>query len=145
MLQLNYNILAGGKDIGRVRETAYGVQQATEIRNRTEREVVEAMQLSWTAYQNATSRMPSLRSHKLSSDETTHAYGKQFELGKRTILDVLDSQNEYFTASQDLVNERYALIFAKYRIKHDMGKLIEEMHVPLPAEAAIPYCLKHMC
>lgn len=145
MLQLNYNILAGGKDIGRVRETAYEVQRSIEIRNRTEREVVEAMKLSWTAYRNATERMPSLRAHKSSSDQTTVAYGKQFQLGKRTILDVLDSQNEYFTASQDLVNERYALIFAKYRIEHDMGKLVEEMHVPLPVEASIPYCLKHMC
>ncbi|MBX3709193.1 MAG: TolC family outer membrane protein [Gammaproteobacteria bacterium] len=138
-LQLQYNILQGGKDIARTRETVYNIQEACEIRNRTMRQVTESMKLSWVAYKNSTARIPLLRAHTKASILTTRAYGSQFQLGKRTILDVLDSQNEYYTSQQSLINERYALLFAKYRILNSMGRLVEHFNVPLPPEACVPY------
>lgn len=139
MLQAQYNLLRGGHDVARTRETAYEVQHAAEIRNRTERQVIESMRLSWTAYEISRSRIPLLVQHRNDAISTTSAYKKQFELNKRTILDVLDSQNEYFTAEQDVINERYALLFAKYRILNSEGRLVEYLCIPLPPEAIIPY------
>lgn len=138
-LQLNYNILQGGKDLARTRETAYQVQQATEIRNRSQYQVIELVKLSWEAYVSAERRMPDLRRHVTASESTTGAYKRQFQVGKRTVLDVLDSQNEYYTAEQDLINERYALLLAKYRLLNSEGKLVEHLGISLPEEACIPY------
>lgn len=145
MLQLQYNIFQGGKDIARTRETSFNLEESFEIRNRTYRQVVESMKLSWTAYENAQARIPFLIGHKRKSISTTHAYQKQFELGKRTILDVLDSQNELYTSEQDLINERFALLFAEYRILNGMGILLDFFQVPLPVEAIVPFCEKELC
>ncbi len=139
MVQMNYNLMQGGKDIAHTRETAYQVQQATEIRNRAEYQVRDLMKLSWEALESSQSRIPLLKAHVHSSELTSASYGRQFQLGKRTILDVLDSQNEHYTALQDLTNEQYALMLARFRILNAEGRLIEFFNVPLPAEAAIPY------
>ena len=138
-LQLNYNILQGGKDIAYTRETAYQVVQATEIRNRAEYQTREQIKLSWEAYQNTQARIPLLKAHTQAALSTSGSYKRQFQLSKRTILDVLDSQNEYYTAEQDLINERYSLLLAKYRILNSEGKLVEYLGVALPAEATVPY------
>ncbi len=138
-LELQYNLFQGGHDIAKTRESGFHVQQAAEIRNRTEYETIENMRLAWQAYESSQGRLPLLAAHRDAASGTTHSYTRQFTLGKRTILDVLDSQNEYFTSQQDYVNERYALLFAKYRILNAEGRLVEFMHVPLPAEACIPY------
>lgn len=138
-LELQYNLLQGGRDMARTRETAFHVQEATEIRNRTHRQVVESMNLAWTQYRISQQRIPLLSDHVQASRLTSGAYKKQFELGKRTLLDVLDSQNEYYVSQQDLINERYALLFSKYRILNSMGRLVEHFHIPLPPEARIPY------
>lgn len=138
-LQLNYNILQGGKDIAHVRETAFHIQQATEIRNRAEYQTIELMKLSWEAYQSTQARIPLLKAHEQASAATSASYKRQFQLNKRTILDVLDSQNEYYTAEQDLVNERYALLLAKYRILNAQGNLIQYLNIAPPSEATVPY------
>lgn len=144
-LQMNYNILQGGKDLARVRETAYLVQQATAIRNRSEYQVVELTRLSWEAYVNTKMRIPSLQAHVHSAEMTFSSYKRQFQLNKRTILDVLDSQNEYYTAEQDLLNEQFALLLAQYRLLNTQGKLVEYFGISLPAEATIPYQFVGCC
>lgn len=138
-VQMQYNIFKGGFDSARTRQTAFQVQEATEIRNRTYRQVVESMELSWAAFVNSSARLPLLALHRDASAGTSRAYLEQFKLNKRTLLDVLDSKNELFVSQQDYANERYALIFAKYRILNSMGKLTCYLHVALPCEAHVPY------
>jgi adhesin transport system outer membrane protein len=58
-------------------------------------------------------------------------------LGDRTLLDLLDAQNETFTAGTAYINGKYTELFAKYRVINSLGKLPQCVHVPLPAEANI--------
>lgn len=145
MVQMQYNLFQGGKDVARTRETTFNLEESYETRNRTLRQVVESIRLSWVAYKNASERLPILIKRKQATALTTRAYTKQFDLGKRTILDVLDSQNEFYTSEQDIINERYALLFAKYRLLNGTGILIEHFNLPLPMAAMIPYCKSEIC
>ncbi|EKD72202.1 MAG: Type I secretion outer membrane protein, TolC family [uncultured bacterium] len=145
MLQLQYNLFRGGSDMAKQRENAYLIQKAVEIRNRTYRQVIEKMRLSWTAYQISQSRMPSLRGHQGSSSQTLGAYRQQFQLGKRTLLDLLDSENEHFSARKDYINGRYDVIDAKYRILNAEGKLLPYFRIPLPPEATPCHQSKLRC
>ncbi|MGL6036870.1 MAG: TolC family protein, partial [Legionella sp.] len=49
-IRMNYNAFRGGADAAYVRETAYQVQEAYEIKNRSLLELKQAMRLSWNAY-----------------------------------------------------------------------------------------------
>jgi adhesin transport system outer membrane protein len=135
MLRLRYNLLNGGRDSARREETAYLINQAAEIRNNTRRQVEESVRLSWNAWQTVKNQMAFRRQHVESSEKSRDAYQQQFSLGQRTLLDLLDSENEVFGARTALVNTQYDEMFAMYRILNSMGMLLEGLNVELPEAA----------
>lgn len=128
---------SGGRDMARREETAYLLSEAREVRDRTRRQVIESMQLSWHAYERASSSLESLRVHVDASLQAWNAYKKQFSIGQRTLLDLLDSENELFNARIDYENGKRDYLFSIYRILAGIGKLLWALDVSLPEEAAI--------
>lgn len=137
MLRLRYNLFNGLSDRAQSRQTKEQVFEAQEVMHRTRRQVEQSLLLSWNAYEAAQSRLPSLRQHADFSNLTREAYGKQFALGQRTLLDVLDGENEYFTASTNYINAQYVEQFARYRILADVGALLDALGVPHREEALL--------
>ena len=135
MFRLRYNLLNGGKDSARRQETAYRINQATEIRNNTHRQVEQSVRFSWNALQTVKNQMQYFKAHVESSLRSRDAYRQQFSLGQRTLLDLLDSENELFVASQALVNAQYDELFAIYRVLNSMGELLVNLQVQLPETA----------
>ena len=135
MLRMRYNLFRGGGDSARRRQTAHLINEAAEIRNRTCRQVVESVRLSWAARQSLSRQLGSIERQVNFSRRTREAYQKQFEIGRRTLLDVLDSENELFLSNQDLINARIDHEFAGYRILAAMGQLLQSMGAQLPGEA----------
>lgn len=135
MLRSRWNVFNGGKDSARRQETAHLITQAKDIRDNTYRQVVETMRLSWVAHQTVMSQMEFFKKHADSSVKTNQAYQKQFNIGQRTLLDLLDSANEMFLAKSAYVNAQYDELFAKYRILTSKGELTSFLDVKLPDEA----------
>lgn len=136
MLRLRYNLFNGGRDTARREETASLINQAAEIRNNTHRQVEESVRLSWNAWQTLKSQKPAREQHVQSSEKARDAYQQQFSLGQRTLLDLLDSENEVFRARTALVNTQYDELYAMYRILNSMGVLLQSLQVELPEAAA---------
>lgn len=137
MLRLRWNLFNGGSDTARLNETVALSGEAREIMNRTYRQVDQSTRLSWNALTSAQRRMPSLRQHAESSALTRDAYTKQFSIGQRTLLDMLDSENETFTAASNYVNGQYLEVFAKYRVLADMGQLLSALDVAKRPESML--------
>jgi len=135
MVRGRYNF-TGGKDIARRQETVYQLDQAKEIRARTHRQVVESMQLSWHAYETAKSQLEYFNTHVDASKQALLAYRKQFNIGQRTLIDLLDQENEVFQANINYVNGQHALAFSIYRILAGTGKLLWSLDVELPKQAS---------
>lgn len=138
-VELRYNLFRGGADLSRRNETAYELDQSIDIRNRTMREVIESARLTWTTIITAEKRIPQLRKYKIESSKTVVAYREQFKLGKRTLLDLLDAENELFDSNISYTNERFLLLLSKYRILANEGRLLAYLNVAKPTEAAAPY------
>lgn len=135
MLRLRYNLVNGGRDTARREETAFLINQAAEIRNNTHRQVEESVRLSWNAWETVKRQMSFRETHVTSSEKSRDAYQQQFSLGQRTLLDLLDSENEVFRARTALVNTQYDEMFAMYRILNSMGMLLQGLNVQLPEAA----------
>lgn len=134
LLEMNYTIFNGGKDVAKRNETAHLTSQAKDIRDNTYRQVVETMRLSWIAHQTIKSQMEFFKQHRDASIQANDAYQKQFNIGQRTLLDLLDSANEMYDAKSAYVNAKYDEIFAQYRILASMGGLNNFLQVKLPEE-----------
>ncbi|WKE65126.1 TolC family outer membrane protein [Gallaecimonas kandeliae] len=132
MVRMRYNLFAGGHDSARVRETTYKLGEAKEIQQRTWREVAEGLRLSWNAYQSLDKQMSYIRRHVEASKETQVAYAKQFDLGKRTLLDLLDTENELFEARRDYLNAEFDETYARYRVLNAEGLLLDSLRVTRP-------------
>lgn len=125
-LRLRYNLLNGGADKGRRQQTAYLLEESKEIRNNTLRQVEESLRLSWNSYQALQKQMAYLEMHAKAAASTRSAYQKQFNIGKRTLLDLLNTENEVLDSSQSLISAQYDYLFAQYRILNATGTLLNQ-------------------
>ncbi len=130
MLRLRLTPFRGGADFARIDETRHQSFEAREVANRAERQLEQSVRLSWSAYKAAVDRLPNLEKHAEASLLTREAYGKQFSLGQRTLLDLLDTENEFFTASINHVNGMYVELYSRYRVLADLNMLLDSMGVP---------------
>ncbi|HAT2065844.1 TPA: TolC family outer membrane protein [Legionella pneumophila] len=131
-VRMNYNAFRGGADAARIRETAYQVQEAYETKNRTLLELKETIRLAWNAYVASALRIEPLKQHVTASRKTRTAYQDEFKVGKRTLLDLLDSQNEYYQSQIELARAENDEILSRYRILNGMGCLLKYLNLRLP-------------
>lgn len=135
MLRGTWNLFNGGADISRQRETACQIQEAAEVRNRTILQIKESMGYSWNAWKSSEQRLVPLAEHQRAAKATLDAYGEEFKLGQRTLLDLLDAQNEYFQARLNYITGEFTETYARYRILNVEGRLLQCLGIPLPPES----------
>ncbi len=135
MLRMNYNLYNGGADEARKSQTANLMNEAIEIKNRTQRQIEEEVRLAWVAVSFGETRLDSLGEHVRSTERTRDYYNQQFDLGTRTLLDLLDSQNEYFSAQSAYNNGENDLFYNQYRLLRSTGTLLSNLNVRMPNQA----------
>jgi len=111
----NFNLYRGGADSARVRQTAARAYAAQDIRNYTCRNVEQELAIAWNEVMRLRQQIPFLEKHVLESSKVRVAYMQQFKIGERSLLDLLDSENELFDARQALNNGQHDLQIAEYR------------------------------
>lgn len=138
MLKLRWNLYNGGKDMARRRQTANQINQAKEIRNRTHRQVEESTRLSWAAYKATSGQITLLKKQISANSKTRDAYVQQFNLNERTLLDVLNTENDLYQSRQDLVKAEMDNLFAQHRIMADLGRLTEALNIAMFDDDEVP-------
>jgi adhesin transport system outer membrane protein len=134
---VRFNIFNGWKDKARIAETRKLICEAREIRNNTHRQVVESVRLSWVAYQSTLSQIIFLEEYTKATGVTAEAFSKQWNIGRRTMFDVLDIEAELINAKIDLVNARYDKTYAQYRVLSGIGSLVHTLGLQWPVESYV--------
>ncbi len=134
MLRVRYNLFNGGADDARSRSTSALYSQAKDIHMNAYRQVEEGTRLAWQARESLQSQKQFQQQHVEYSYETVRAYKQQFTLGQRTLLDVLNTENELFEARKSLISTQYDELFAQYRILNATGTLLDSLKVQKPTE-----------
>jgi adhesin transport system outer membrane protein len=137
MLNLRYNLFNGWKDKARNAEAAYLVNEARSIRNHTHRKVIESIQLSWRSFKASENRLPYLKKRVEYAKATAVSYNKQWGIGKRTLLDVLNTQAERISAEKEQLNTEYDLLYSQFRVLSGTGQLVEGLGAEYPQESMI--------
>ena len=75
-----------------------------------------------------------LSDHVDSASETVMSYKKQYKLGKRTLLDLLNTENELFEARKGYLDAKYDEQYAKYRVMNATGNLLKAFRIEIPYE-----------
>lgn len=142
MLRMNFNLYNGGSNKADLESKSYLANQALDIRNNALRQLNEELGLAWNAMDNANAQLPIAQQYVDHSNRVRSAYQQQFSLGERTLLDLLDSENETFTAQRRLVEVKNQQLFTQYRIKAAMGQLLKSQGVVAPMATVVQNDLK---
>jgi adhesin transport system outer membrane protein len=95
----------------------------------------EELRLAWNAMDSARKQVPIAQQYVDHTVRVREAYRSQFNIGERTLLDLLDSENELFTAQRRLTETRFSEYLAQYRLLAVAGELLRSQSVVPPAES----------
>lgn len=135
MLRMRYNLFSGGRDKARLESSSHQINQAIEIRNNATRQLAEELRLAWNAMDSARQQVPIAQQYVDYTVRVRDSYRQQFNIGDRTLLDLLDSENELFTAQRRLTEIRITENFSQYRLLAVAGQLLRSQSIVPPAEA----------
>lgn len=128
-LVVNYNLFRGGSDRAREQQEISNKEQARELQEKACRDVRQNVAIAFNDVNRLNDQLAFLNQHRLSTEKSREAYRQQFDLGQRTLLDLLDTQNEYFQASRAYTNARYDQMTAQARTLASSGSLLSALNV----------------
>jgi len=132
---MRWNIFRGGIDLAGQQEQLRRVDEERFGLHKAHRDVEEAVRLSWETRQKKREQVVSLRNQLASNRKLVNSYTEQFDVGERSLLDLLDTQNSLFNTQIGLASARNELKFAEYRILASVGVLLQVLHVPAPTQS----------
>lgn len=77
--------------------------------------MLQELSITWNNIARLRQQTPFLQEHVLSTSKVRVAYQQQFRIGQRSLLDLLNTENELFDAQRALVNAQYDLKKAEYQ------------------------------
>lgn len=124
MLNVNWNLFRGGYDWYNVKgDRARSRQAQNELLSQKDM-VTEEVSATWSQLISAREQVKFFTDGVKYATRTRDMYLEQFDVGQRSLLDVLDSENEVYTASIQLVTAQQNVIAAQYRLLALGGDLL---------------------
>lgn len=129
MLRLNWNLFNGGSDVAAAKAARARMRQAQFDREDLLLAIEDETRSTWAAYQAALHEVTEYTSAVDFNRNTKGIYLEQFGVAQRSLLDVLDSENEVFQSSNQLVTSRVNEQIAAYKLMALSGCLISTLQI----------------
>ncbi|WP_333609184.1 TolC family outer membrane protein [Arsukibacterium sp.] len=126
-IEVRYNLFSGKRDTANAKKAIEEINIAKDLRLKACIDIRQNMQIAFNENQRLVKQIPFLSQHRISSDRVRTAYKQQFDIGQRSLLDVLDSENEFFQASRAWLIAEAENLVSQARILATSGKLIEAL------------------
>lgn len=128
-LVLTWNLFNGLSDYSRVRQYADQINVAKDLRDKACRDVRQTAEIAYNDTRKLNEQLVYLDQHQLSTEKAHEAYRKQFDIGQRTLLDLLDTENELFQAKRAYAIAEHDLLIAEARTQASMGNLLQALQL----------------
>jgi len=129
LLVLNYNIFNGLADKAEKEASRYRVLSKNSTLADTKRFVKANTQIAFQTFNSTKQQLVHIDNNIESTSQTVSDYLKENELGRRSIVDLLNIELEYNNARNSKVTAEYDNISAYYQILSYTGKILEEMNI----------------
>ena len=132
---LRWDLYNGGIKEANVREQR---NRADEVHARLferTRRAEEDVRTAWSRLQNQSRLVSELETQQRIADDLLLSYREQFNIGRRSLLDVLDAQNTRNNVQAQTETARLSKLYAQYRVLASANRLIECLGVAMPAAA----------
>lgn len=136
-LQLNIPIYAGGAVNSAVRAALASLERSEQAQEGGRRELGLRVNKEFRAVTESIPKIRALEQAVSSADQLVLSSRKSFQAGSRTVIDVLNAEQQRMVVLRDLAQARYLYLVSKVRLLSLVGE------ADLEAVAAINRMLKH--
>jgi outer membrane protein, adhesin transport system len=134
-LVLRWDIFNGGIKRAKIQEM-YRRERETQFRlDQMVREAEEDIRVAWNAWDSQGKLVKELDAQSKVSDELLRSYRAQFNVGRRSLLDVLDAQNTRYNVQVRAETARFAQFFAEFKLLAAQNALLQAMQIAPPKAA----------
>ncbi|MDQ5945966.1 MAG: outer membrane protein adhesin transport system [Pseudomonadota bacterium] len=124
---VTYNLFNGFSDVYRNRQYAERKNIALDQREKACRDMRQTLSIAYNDISRLNDQLSFIGIQVRLVQKTRDAYRDQFNIGQRSLLDLLDTQNELFNAQLAQVNADADLSLAYVRSFAGMGRLLEQL------------------
>lgn len=129
MLVLNYNIFNGFADSASKEANQHRLLNKNSTLADAKRYIKAYTEIAWQTFESSKQQLVHIENNIKATAETVSDYQKENELGRRSIVDLLNIELEYNNARNRRVTTEYDRILSYYQILSYTGKILEEMNV----------------
>ena len=134
---LRWNVFDGGINRAKYQEMVRRASQARYRLYDVSRQAEEDVRKAWTSLQTQTVITGQLDRQSRVSDDLLLSYRSQFNVGRRSLLDVLDAQNSRYNVQVRLETARFSQIFARYQTLAASNRFLTALQIAPGAGAGM--------
>lgn len=135
LLVLRWTLYSGGINQANVQEQ---VRRASEERyhlHEMSRDAESDVRSAWNRRENQQVLLAQLDTQSKVTDDLLISYREQFNVGRRSLLDVLDAENTRHNVQVERETARFAEIFAEYKVLAATHQLLKTLNIAEPKDA----------
>jgi outer membrane protein len=135
--RLSVPLYESGSIYSRVRQAQQTVQQQRAALEDTRRQSVQSATTAWETLQSQRARVDALRSTIRAAEIALEGVQQEAAVGSRTVLDILNAEQELFTSRVNLVTAQHDELLAEFNVVQSIGRLTA-IDLKLPVELYDP-------
>jgi outer membrane protein, adhesin transport system len=124
---MSYNLFNGFSDKSNISRSIESVNEANDTRDKACVDTRQQLVIAYNDVNQFKEQLGYREIHQKSIEVAREAYQKQFDIGQRTLLDLLDTENEYFQARRAYTNANFDTQTAYARVYAAQGELLNKI------------------
>lgn len=132
---MRWDVFNGGVKRSKVQEMNRREREARFRVDQMVREAEEDVRVAWNTWDAQGRLVKELEEQSRVSDELLRSYQAQFNVGRRSLLDVLDAQNTRYNVQVRAEMAKFAQFYAEFKLLAALNDLLYAMEVAPPKAA----------
>ncbi len=128
-LTASWNIFNGFTDKSNLDSAVQNLNQSHDLRDKACIDTRQQVSIAYNSIVQLKEQVEYRKQHQDSIENARLAYRKQYDIGQRTLLDLLDTENEYFQARRNFTSAEMDMNIAFARTYAAQGLLLSKMGV----------------
>lgn len=126
---VRWNIFNSGADVAGTKAASARMRQSRQVMYNFMDDLKLDVESTWVNYQAAQEQYKHYSKAIEYNKYTRTAYLEQFQIGKRSILDVLDTESELYNSATQAETARGNILVGAYRLSALTGNMLPEMSI----------------
>ncbi|NQZ60116.1 MAG: TolC family protein, partial [Lentisphaeraceae bacterium] len=127
MVILSYKIFRGGSDRAALSSQFLLKNQQSAEKQELELAILRDLAVAWHARAGKLVELKYFAQHMISTEKTLKAYKTQYNLGQRTLFDLLNTRSEFFRSKSTFIDTKYTNMLSVYQVMANIGVLREQL------------------